>query len=96
MKIRKSSEIESVLEKKGFELTKSKKHHRGYILVVNGKKTKINTYFSHGKKDYGNNLLSAIKKQLKFNSKDKFEAYLDCTMNKEGYINMLREQKEDY
>jgi predicted RNA binding protein YcfA (HicA-like mRNA interferase family) len=89
MKLRKSKEIKAVLLKKGFELNPKKEHHEFYYLVINGKKQHIYTYFSHGKKDYDKTLLSLIKKQLKFESTENFENFLDCPFTKENYKQML-------
>jgi predicted RNA binding protein YcfA (HicA-like mRNA interferase family) len=91
MKIRKSKEIVSVLLKKGFEINPKKDHHEFYYLIIDGKKHNIYTYISHGKKEYDKNLLSQIKKQLKFDTIENFENFLDCPFTKENYINMLTE-----
>jgi hypothetical protein len=91
MKIRKTKDIVSVLLKKGFELKPQIDHHEFYFLVIDGKKTHIKTYFSHGKKEYNNSLLALIKKQLKFDSTDNFENFLDCPFTKENYLQMLNE-----
>ena len=91
MKIRKSKDIVAVLLKKGFEINPQKNHHEFYYLTIDGKKHNVYTYFSHSKKEYDKNLLSQIKKQLKFDSIENFESFLDCPFTKENYINMLIE-----
>jgi hypothetical protein len=91
MKTRKSKDIQKALTKKGFVLNPDKDHHKYYCLEVNGKTQAIYTYFSHGKDDYGNALMTAMKRQLKFRDTEKAESYFDCPMSKEMYIEMLRE-----
>jgi hypothetical protein len=89
MKIRKACDIKKVLLKKGFVLDPKKDHHEFYFLFVDGKKQSIHTYFSHSLKDYDKSLLSQIKKQLKFDSAENFEGFLDCPFSKENYLKML-------
>ena len=62
----KSTEIEDALTRKGFIVTKKNKkvHHKKLTLFVNGKKTSVYTFISHGKKEYARGLLSAVKNQL--------------------------------
>lgn len=90
MKVRKPKTIQDVLLLKGFELNPSKDHHRGYYLVVNGKKTGIRTYLSHGNADYTSYLMQQVKKQLKFQDVKKAEDFFDCPMSAEQYIEMLK------
>ncbi|MGE8535157.1 MAG: hypothetical protein ACN6OJ_11295 [Chryseobacterium sp.] len=52
MKARKVKDLMKVLKKKGFELNPEKDHHNFYYLMVDGKKSSIYTYFSHGKTEY--------------------------------------------
>ncbi len=63
-------------------------------MVINGKKQAIETYFSHGEKEYGKFLMSQIKKQLKFNDFEMAEKFFDCPMIKEQSIEMLVELGE--
>jgi len=95
MKIRKVQDIGAVLSKKGFVLNPAKQHHRFYYLCVDGRKTKIYTYFSHSKNEYGKNLLSQIKKQIQIDSIDDFENFLDCPLSKEDYLNLLAKKGFD-
>lgn len=98
MKSRKVSDIEKVLTSKGFQksASKTKTHHAYLSLMYDGKKTHIYTYLSHGAKssDYSKGLMSAIKKQLKFQDTKKAEDFLDCPMSEEQYIKMLQKQGE--
>ena len=92
MKPRKTKDIQKVLLKKGFSLYPKKEHHEFYYLTVNDIKYPVYTYFSHGKKEYSKNLMSEIKKQLKFTSMDDAEDFFDCPMSAEQYVDMLVEQ----
>lgn len=94
MKPRKVKDIQKVLLRKGFKLNPEKEHHQFYSLVIDGVKYPVYTYLSHGKKEYSKNLMSEIKKQLKFISTDKAEDFFDCPMSAEQYVDMLKEQKD--
>ncbi len=90
MKI-KARKIDSALTRKGF-VTNKKKHHIFYFLYVNGKKTQIRTKLSHSSKEYNDNLLSAICKQLKFNNKKELEGFINCAISKDEYVRMLMDK----
>lgn len=90
MKPRKAKDLQRVLLKKGFVLYPEKEHHQFYYLVIDGKKSAIKTYFSHGKADYDKTLMSMMKKQLRFKETSKAEDFFDCPLSKEAYIAMLR------
>lgn len=92
MKPRKVKDIQKVLLKKGFKVYPKKEHHEFYYLTINDVKYPVYTYFSHGKNEYGKNLMGEIKKQLKFPSTEKAEDFFDCPMSAEQYKDMLREQ----
>jgi hypothetical protein len=94
VKPRKAKDLQKVLMKKGFVLYPEKDHHQFYFLVIDGKKSAIKTYFSHGKTEYDKMLMSMIKKQLKFSETSKAEDFFDCPMSKESYIEMLRANGE--
>ncbi len=87
MKPRKTTDIISVLKRKGFQQTAS--HHRYLHLFVEDATTEIYTFVSHGIEEYGNDLLSKMKKQLGFSDNKEFEKFLDCPMTFEEYVSML-------
>ena len=91
MKIRKTKNIKKALKDKGFSKmsSKEKSHHEFYYLMVDGKKSNIKTFFSHGKEEYGDSLMSKIKKELKFKETSKAEEFFDCTLSGSDYIKML-------
>lgn len=92
MKVRKVKSIIRVLKKKGFELHPEKDHHNFYYLMVDGKKSSIYTYFSHGTDEYGSSLMGMIKKQLCFQNSKTAEDFFDCPLTKEKYIDLLKDQ----
>ena len=87
MKI-KARKIDSALTRKGF-VKNEKKHHIFYFLYVDGKKTQIRTKLSHSSKEYNDNLLSAIRKQLKFDSIKVLECFINCPISEKDYVRML-------
>ena len=91
----KTRKIDSALIRKGF-VKKEKRDHIYYILYVNGKKTQIRTKLSHSSKEYNDGLLSAIRKQLKFNSKKELENFINCPLSEEEYISMLMDKSVIY
>lgn len=90
MKPRKTKDLYATLLKKGFLANPDKDHHKYLVLVIDGKKQNINTFFSHGNSEYGSNLMSKIKRQLRFEDSKLAEDFFDCPMSREEYINMLR------
>lgn len=91
MKPRKTKDLQRVLLKKGFSVVPEKDHHQYYVLFADGKKQAIRTYFSHGLKEYSSNLMSLIKKELKFFDSKKAEDFFDCPMSYDMYVEMLKE-----
>jgi len=91
MKVRKTKEIKSALQKKGFVLEPSKDHYDFYYLKVDGKKHAIYTYLSHGIKEYNTSLMAQIKRQLRFRDTQKADNFFDCPLSAEEYVQMLRD-----
>lgn len=92
MKVRKVKDLVKTLKKKGFELYPEKDHHKFYYLIVDGKKTSINTYISHGASEYGDTLMQMVKKQLRFQNTRTAEDFFDCPLTMDKYIKILKEQ----
>jgi hypothetical protein len=91
----KTRKIDSALTSKGF-VKNEKKNHIFYFLYINGKKTQIRTKLSHGSKEYNDNLLSAIRKQLKFDSIKQLEGFINCPISREEYVSMLMDKSIIY
>lgn len=81
----KTKDMGSALSKKGFKIHQS--HHTFYVFYVNGKKTNIKTFISHGKKEYRDALISAMKKQLHL-SREEFDNLIACTLKEEMLIEL--------
>jgi hypothetical protein len=81
----KTKTIESSLLKKGFQ--KINIHHKRYIYYVNGEKTGITTFISHGIKEYGDILLNKMRTQLKLSHKQ-FDDLVMCPLTKEELYNI--------
>lgn len=83
--------IESSLLEKGFV-----PHEDGHLYLVfyyNGKATLVRTKLSHGSQEPGKDILSSIKKQLKFKTQNDFEKLIDCPMSREQYEDYLKKEK---
>lgn len=91
MKTRKTKELLNTLLRKGFSLETQKSHHKCLVLIIDGRKQHIHTYFSHGKKEYDKTLMSQVKKQLKFDDSQKAEDFFDCPLSFEDYVKMLKD-----
>ena len=85
---RKVKEMCSALKAKGFR--EDKTHHKAYWLFVDGKKTSIKTFFSHGANEYGANLLAKVRKQMKLSSNSEFDQFMDCEMDGVKYLERLK------
>ena len=77
------------LQKKGFVVRTG--HHFMLALHVDGLYKGINTYISHGRKDYGDSLLASMSKQLHL-SKQELLSFIDCQMSGDDYLNLMRER----
>jgi len=89
----KKREIKSALEGKGF-VKAGGKSHAFYVLVVNEKQSGIQTKLSHGNIEYSGNLLSYMRKQLKFNSINELESFIKCDLSEEDYIKILEDKNQ--
>lgn len=91
MKPRKTKDIRSVLESKGF--IPANRDHVYLFLHVAGRKTSIRTKLSHGVREYGSSLLMLMSKQLKLTNPE-LEDLLDCPMDYNKYVSLLRQKGE--
>ncbi len=81
MTVFKAKDICSALKKKGF-LEDPNSHHIYYRFYYNGKRTAVHTFISHGPIEYGDKLISEVKKQLHL-SKNELQKFIECPMKKE-------------
>jgi len=91
MTTRKISKVHSNLCKKGFEMKET--HHTILELKVNGHRTNIYTYVSHGSNEIDDYLIGEMSRQLKMNKKD-FLEFVDCTMTQDEYVSLLRKNNK--
>jgi hypothetical protein len=82
----KTSDMESSLLAKGFVRVDT--HHEMYWLHVGGRKTSIRTRISHGMREYSDNLLSQMAKQLKLKRKE-LDELIECPLSAEAYRHLL-------
>ena len=75
---RKTKAIRAALMKKGFIADDT--HHEMFWMVVDGKKTSIRTRISHGAKEYGDELLALVARQVGL-SKQELYRLIDCPMD---------------
>lgn len=82
-------DLKKVLLKKGFRILNN--DHEFFYLYVDNKRTSVRTKISFGSgyKTYQGNLLSMVKRQLKFVNNSDFDNFLECPMSYEQYIEHL-------
>jgi hypothetical protein len=82
-----TADLKAALLKKGFR--QDNRHHTYYWLYDGEKKTSVKTAISHGLKEYGDNLLSKVKKQLFLDTKTQLLELVACPLNQQGYLAIL-------
>lgn len=89
----KRTQIESSLRKKGF--VEEGGDHEYFYHEIDGKRTGAWTKVSRGSgyKDYGINLLKAMKIQLRLDSLEQVRRLLECPMDANEYNNILKKKK---
>jgi len=93
MPTRKTRKIVSSLTKKGFHSKKGKSKHIKYTLYVNGKKTSVFTWVSHGLDEYEDKLLNAMRKELRLESSKELDDLIECPMSEKELIALLVKRK---
>jgi len=83
-----SEEFAQALLAKGFHEEKGR--HRKFTLYYQGKRTHIRTMLSHGSKEIVGDLLSAIKRQLRFDNLKQLQDFINCPMEYDDYITHLQ------
>ena len=85
----KTREIIQNLSKKGFAINESRDHIWLNYIAPDGKKTTIRTKISHGKDSIGDQLISAMAKQIKLKTKD-FISFSRCDISKDEYYLLVK------
>ena len=89
MVARSSRDIERALLRKGFRARDS--HHRQFMLFENDAPLPVFTYLSHDGKEYGDNLLALVARQMHLSKRELLE-FIDCRMSGSSYVAKLREK----
>lgn len=87
----KTKDIESALSKKGFQVHQSK--HKIYILYIDGKKTNVRTFVSHGIKEYGKTLINRMRNQLHL-SREEFDVLVSCPLTEEKLLQIYMDRNK--
>ncbi len=87
------SNIQSTLKKKGFR-EEEKAKHRYYHFVYSGKFTGVSTFVSRGTKykEISDSILSKMRKQLHLNNKKELLDLVDCPMDEDQLVAILRDK----
>ena len=85
----KTRNIESALSSKGFRGRHGSKHK--IYVYEGGSEIDIHTFVSHGVKEYGGSLLSAMRRQLKL-SHEEFDGVVTCSIDTEELAGIYSEK----
>lgn len=84
---KKTREIEEALLSKGF--MKEDKKHKMFFLYYGDKRTSIYAMTSHGIKEYGENLLAKMAREIKLN-RNELDDLIECPLQKDDFIEKLK------
>lgn len=87
MAARKSQQITNALLSKGFKYRDN--DHKFLVLYVDGKQTSVRTKISHDGKEYGDDLLAQVSRQLCLKKTDLL-SLIDCPMTQQHYVSILK------
>jgi hypothetical protein len=62
-----------------------------FYLFVEGRRTYVRTRLSHGAREYGDNLLAAVAKEMKLRRRE-LDAFLNCPLDHAEYVKLLVER----
>ena len=83
---KKVREIEAALSKKGFRQDAT--HHLYWHFFLDGKKTTVNTFFSHGATEIYGGRINQQARQLNL-SKKQFLEFIECRLDEAAYQKIL-------
>jgi hypothetical protein len=83
----KTKDIVSALLQKGFH--QSNTHHMVFWLYDGETKTGVKTRISHGKSEYGDNLLAKMRQQLGLDTKAQLFDLVKCPLSHQDYLDLL-------
>ncbi|HRE17687.1 MAG TPA: type II toxin-antitoxin system HicA family toxin [Rhodocyclaceae bacterium] len=87
--VRRPSDVERALERKGFHRKEGDHHYFSYYTKA-GKKTRVFTKTSHGVKELDDTLLGMMSRQCKLTRQD-FDRLIDCPLDRDAYERKLIE-----
>ena len=82
-------EIRNALIRKGFRQDNT--HHYLFWLYIDGQKTPVRTRLSHGLREYGDNLLGAVAREMSLRRRE-LDAFIECPLSYQAYIEILIER----
>ena len=91
MNPRKTKDISSQLKKKGFVAKQG--DHTFFYLYYRNKKTSVYTKLSHSIKEYSDNLLSQMAKQLSLTNSE-LKNLIECPLTYDNLIEILKEKNK--
>lgn len=94
MKQFKPREVTKALERKGFVKERSTKHLH-YFFYVNGKRTSVHTFLSHGNSPIGTPNIKRMSSQMKL-STEEFEDFVNCPLSQEKYTRHLEKVVDNF
>ena len=66
-------------------------HHEMFYLYAEGERTYVRTRLSHGAREYGDNLLSAVAKEMHLRRRE-LDAFIECPLERTAYVRLLVER----
>lgn len=88
----KTRKIVASLTKKGFSPKRGKSKHIKYTLFVEGKKTSVYTWISHGSDEYEDKILNVMRKELRLETNRELDDLIECPMSAEVLISLLKKR----
>jgi len=87
----KTADLVAALLRKGFRQDNT--HHKYFWLYDGEKRTHVHTPISHGLREYGDSLLSRVKKQLFLDTKRQLLNLVDCPLSQQDYLGILVQKR---
>ena len=84
---------ESAFSTKGLKREEGSHHIKWKLFDERDRYTGIKTRTSRSGKDIDDTILSLIRKQLKFDTKEQLLYFIDCCWERDDYFNMLRRKE---
>lgn len=85
----KTKDIKTSLCKKGF--VEDNNNHKKLNFLLDGKKTRMRTQYSHGKNEVGEPLISMMARQIGL-TKKQFIDLVSCSLSEEEYCLLVKEK----